>query len=138
MKVKNFKTVFWANYEQFTIGLLTFYSRPSRAHQWAKHKMLAVSSLTEWNAGPNLSINPPHWVATLLLRFSGLVDLIASTVLMMRYVLNYLLKCKNYLSFLVGIFSTIFKSELLGTKEPLDEDERREWKSWLKTQHSKK
>ena len=25
-----------------------------------------------------------------------------------------------------------------GTKEPLDESERREWKSWLKTQHSKK
>ena len=24
-----------------------------------------------------------------------------------------------------------------GTKEPLDESERREWKSWLKTQHSK-
>ena len=24
------------------------------------------------------------------------------------------------------------------TKEPLDESERREWKSWLKTQHSKK
>ena len=24
-----------------------------------------------------------------------------------------------------------------GTKEPLNEDERREWKSWLKTQHSK-
>ena len=24
-----------------------------------------------------------------------------------------------------------------GTKEPLDEDERGEWKSWLKTQHSK-
>ena len=24
-----------------------------------------------------------------------------------------------------------------GTKEPLDEGERREWKSWLKTQHSK-
>ena len=24
-----------------------------------------------------------------------------------------------------------------GTKEPLDETERREWKSWLKTQHSK-
>ena len=24
-----------------------------------------------------------------------------------------------------------------GTKEPLDEDERREWKSWLKTQHSR-
>ena len=23
------------------------------------------------------------------------------------------------------------------TKEPLDESERREWKSWLKTQHSK-
>ena len=25
-----------------------------------------------------------------------------------------------------------------GTKEPLDESERAEWKSWLKTQHSKK
>ena len=25
-----------------------------------------------------------------------------------------------------------------GTKEPLDESERGEWKSWLKTQHSKK
>ena len=24
------------------------------------------------------------------------------------------------------------------TKEPLDESERREWKSWLKTQHSEK
>ena len=24
-----------------------------------------------------------------------------------------------------------------GTKEPLDESEREEWKSWLKTQHSK-
>ena len=24
-----------------------------------------------------------------------------------------------------------------GAKEPLDEDERREWKSWLKTQYSK-
>ena len=24
-----------------------------------------------------------------------------------------------------------------GTKEPLDEDKRGEWKSWLKTQHSK-
>ena len=24
-----------------------------------------------------------------------------------------------------------------GTKEPLDEGEREEWKSWLKTQHSK-
>ena len=24
------------------------------------------------------------------------------------------------------------------TKEPLDESKRREWKSWLKTQHSKK
>ena len=24
-----------------------------------------------------------------------------------------------------------------GTKEPLDESERGEWKSWLKTQHSK-
>ena len=25
-----------------------------------------------------------------------------------------------------------------GTKDPLDETERREWKSWLKTQHSEK
>ena len=24
-----------------------------------------------------------------------------------------------------------------GTKEPLDEGEREEWKSWVKTQHSK-
>ena len=26
--------------------------------------------------------------------------------------------------------------KLRGTKEPLDESERGEWKSWLKTQHS--
>ena len=27
--------------------------------------------------------------------------------------------------------------KLRGTKEPIDESERGEWKSWLKTQHSK-
>ena len=27
--------------------------------------------------------------------------------------------------------------KLRGTKEPLDESERGEWKSWLKSQHSK-
>ena len=30
------------------------------------------------------------------------------------------------------------ESEELKNKEPLDESERREWKSWLKTQHSEK
>ena len=29
------------------------------------------------------------------------------------------------------------KAKRKGTKEPLDESERGEWKSWLKTQHSK-
>ena len=29
------------------------------------------------------------------------------------------------------------KRQQRGTKEPLDESERGEWKSWLKTQHSK-
>ena len=27
--------------------------------------------------------------------------------------------------------------KMKGTKKPLDESEREEWKSWLKTQHSK-
>ena len=34
--------------------------------------------------------------------------------------------------------ATIFMAEKRGTNEPLDEIERREWKSWLKTQHLKK
>ena len=29
------------------------------------------------------------------------------------------------------------KAKRKGTKEPLDESERGEWKSWLQTQHSK-
>ena len=29
-------------------------------------------------------------------------------------------------------------AESRGTKEPLDEGKKGEWKSWLKTQHSKK
>ena len=32
---------------------------------------------------------------------------------------------------------TTFLWQKVGTKEPLDESERGEWKSWLKTQHSK-
>ena len=32
---------------------------------------------------------------------------------------------------------TTLTAERKGTKEPLDESERGEWKSWLKTQHSK-
>ena len=32
---------------------------------------------------------------------------------------------------------TTFMTEKGRTKEPLDETERREWKSWLKSQHSK-
>ena len=32
---------------------------------------------------------------------------------------------------------TTLTSEWRGTKEPLDEGERGEWKSWLKTQDSK-
>ena len=31
----------------------------------------------------------------------------------------------------------LIRRKLRGTKEPLDESERGEWKSWLKTQHSK-
>ena len=31
---------------------------------------------------------------------------------------------------------TSLMAEKLRTKEPLDESERREWKGWLKTQHS--
>ena len=31
---------------------------------------------------------------------------------------------------------TTFMAESEETKEPLDESERAEWKSWLKTQHS--
>ena len=34
--------------------------------------------------------------------------------------------------------ATIFMAEKRGTNEPLDEIERIEWKSWLKTQHLKK
>ena len=34
--------------------------------------------------------------------------------------------------------NTTLMAENRGTKEPLDEGERGEWKSWLKTQHSKK
>ena len=33
--------------------------------------------------------------------------------------------------------TTLIAESWRGTKEPLDEGERREWKSWLKTQHSK-
>ena len=32
--------------------------------------------------------------------------------------------------------ATLMGRRWRGTKEPLDEDERGEWKSWLKTQHS--
>ena len=34
--------------------------------------------------------------------------------------------------------TTLMAESERGTKEPLDEDERGEWKSWLETQHSKK
>ena len=33
--------------------------------------------------------------------------------------------------------NTTLMAEWRGTKEPPDEGERGEWKSWLKTQHSK-
>ena len=33
---------------------------------------------------------------------------------------------------------TSFMAERRKTKEPLDESERGEWKSWFKTQHSEK
>ena len=33
--------------------------------------------------------------------------------------------------------TTLMTREWRGTKEPLDEGERGEWNSWLKTQHSK-
>ena len=33
--------------------------------------------------------------------------------------------------------STLMAEKWRGTKEPLDEGERGEWKNWLKTQHSK-
>ena len=32
---------------------------------------------------------------------------------------------------------TMLMAERRGIKEPLDEGEKEEWKSWLKTQHSK-
>ena len=31
---------------------------------------------------------------------------------------------------------TTFMAKWRGTKEPLDESEKKEWKSWLKAQHS--
>ena len=31
----------------------------------------------------------------------------------------------------------LLQQKMKGTKKPLDESEREEWKSWLKTQHSK-
>ena len=34
--------------------------------------------------------------------------------------------------------TTLMARKQRGSKEPLDESERGEWKSWLKTQHSKK
>ena len=33
--------------------------------------------------------------------------------------------------------TTLMEKKWRGTKEPLDESERGEWKRWLKTQHSK-
>ena len=33
--------------------------------------------------------------------------------------------------------NTLMAEKWRGTKEPLDEGERREWKNWLKTQHSR-
>ena len=34
-------------------------------------------------------------------------------------------------------FTTLLAKKPWGTKEPLDERERGEWKSWIKTKHSK-
>jgi len=42
-----------------------------------------------------------------------------------------------YLLFITSADDTTLNGRKQRTEEPLDESEREEWKSWLKTQHSK-
>ena len=52
-----------------------------------------------------------------------------------QYSINYMIYSTLYK---IGFVLNDFAQNCRGTKEPLAEGERREWKSWFKTQHKKK